>query len=343
MSSEALPHGPAWEAKYDGGMREVSRRTLVELATVDRRILCLDSDMGGLEEGFGAALPDQYINVGIAEANMVTLAAALASAGKIPFVNTMAGFASCRACEQVKIDVAYNNLPVKILATHAGLSAGHFGPTHQALEDVAIMRSMPNMTVIVPADAVEAAKAVEAAVRLPGPVYIRLGRQPTDLVYHVDYEFEVGRAVALRPGHDVCIVAAGAYPVQDSLEAHERLARSGVSARVLNMHTIKPVDQAALLEAAEGTAGLVTVEDHSVIGGLGGAVAEYIGERRPTWVRSIGVPDTFCNRVGPHRYLLEAFGISSERVASTAHEIVAWSNLPRLADRRAVRSGSGRE
>jgi transketolase len=321
MSVEAVSELGAWEAKYAGGMREVSRRTLLELALEDRRILCVDSDMGGLEEGFGAVLPDRYVNVGIAEANMMTIAAALARAGKIPFVNTMAGFASCRACEQVKIDIAYNNLPVKILATHAGLSAGHFGPTHQALEDVAIMRSMANMTVIVPADAVEGAKAVAAAVRIPGPVYIRLGRQPTDLVYASDYEFEPGRAVTLRPGQDVCIVAAGAYPVMESLHAHDRLAEAGISARVIDMHTIKPLDGRSLLEAAERTQGVVTVEDHSVIGGLGGAVAEFLGEHRPTRIRRIGMPDAFCDRVGPPTYLLEAYGMSSRRVVSAALEL----------------------
>lgn len=319
MSARAAVIAPAdWAARYAEAAREVYRRTLQALASRDPRLFCLDTDMGGLEDGFGAALPAQYLDLGIAEANAMSVAAALAAAGKIPFVNTMATFAATRACEQVKIDIAYNNLPVKIVASHAGLAAGHLGPTHHALEDLAIMRALPNMTVIVPADAAETAKAVEAAVSLPGPVYIRLGRKPTALVYHADYEFEVGRAVVLRPGADVTIVAAGPLPVLAALEAHARLSERRVSARVLNLHTLKPLDVGSLVAAARETQGLVTVEEHSIIGGVGGAVAEAVSQYAPARVLRIGIPDTFCDVVGNQVELLEAYGVDSDRVVEMA-------------------------
>jgi transketolase len=317
-AGQAALASASWAERHAGSARDVARRRLLELARDDPRIVCLDSDMGGLEEGFGAELPERYVNVGIAEANMMTMAAAMAASGKVPFVNTMAGFASARACEQVKIDVAYNAQPVKILATHGGLSAGHYGPTHQALEDVAIMRAFPNMTVIVPADAAEAAKAVEAAVDLAGPVYIRLGRAATPLVHQDDYRFEVGRAEVLRDGHDVAILAAGPHPVLLALEAHDRLAQAGVSAAVLNVHTVKPLDESGVLSVARRARGLVTVEDHSVIGGLGGAVAELVSSRHPTRVVRIGMPDTFSHHVGPHRYLLDQYGITTEAIVDAA-------------------------
>jgi transketolase len=295
-------------------MREAYRRTLLELAQHDSCIYCLDSDTGGLEDSFGVSLPNQYVQVGIAEANLMTMAAALAVAGKIPFVNTMAGFASARACEQVKIDIAYNRLPVKIIATHSGVSAGHLGPTHHALEDLAIMRAFPHMTVIVPADAIETIKAVEAAVHIPGPVYIRLGRGPTELVYDSDYTFEVDRAVQLRRGTDVTIVACGPYPILASLEAHDRLVTEGIYAQVLNAHTIKPLDAMTLVNSAAQTRGFVTVEEHNIIGGLGSALAEIVSEYNPCPVYRIGIPDVFCDRVGSQMDLLAAYGVTADHI-----------------------------
>jgi transketolase len=311
-----------WEVRFADSDREIYRKTLLELARRDARIYCLDSDMGGLETSFEAHLPEQYVDLGIAEANLMSVAAALAKRGKIPFVNTMAAFASARAYEQVKIDIAYNNLSVRIVATHGGLAAAHLGPTHHAPQDLAVMRALPNMTVMAPADAVETVKMVEAAAGLPGPVYIRLGRDRTDLVYSSDYDFAVGRAVELRPGDDVTIVATGAYPVLAALGAHDQLAALGIAARVLNMHTLKPLDEEALVRAARETRGLITVEDHSILGGLGGAVAETLSERAPTWLRRIGLADAFCERVGDHRQLIESYGVDATHLVEVVQELV---------------------
>jgi transketolase len=307
-----------WKTFFAGTTRDMYRKTLLELAQQDARIYCLDSDQGGLEESFARFLPAQYVEMGIAEANMITVAAALASSGKIPFVNTMAGFASARACEQVKIDVAYNNLPVKIVATHAGFSSGHLGPTHHSLEDVAIMRAFPNMTVIVPADTVETRKAIQAALLHNGPVYVRLGRRATDIVYTTDYEYKIGHAVQLRAGNDITLIASGPYPLQSALEAHDFLVQRGIAARVLNFHTIKPLDGATLIAAARETQCLITIEEHSILGGLGGAVAERVAEEYPVPIRRIGVPDVFCPYVGNQQELLNAYRITSERIVEEA-------------------------
>jgi transketolase len=312
----------SWEARFPDSDRETYRKTLLELARGDARIYCLDSDMGGLETSFQDHLPQQYVDLGIAEANLMTVAAALAKMGKLPFVNTMAAFASSRAYEQVKIDIAYNNLPVRIVATHGGLAAAYLGPTHHAQQDFAAMRALPNMTVMTPADAVETAKMIAAAAYLPGPAYVRLGRNRTDLVYSADYEFTVGRAVELRPGSDVTIVAAGSYPVLAALGAHERLAARGVSARVLNMHTLKPLDEEALVRAARETRAIVTVEDHSILGGLGGAVAETLAERAPAWLRRVGIADAFCDRVGDHRQLIESYGVDATHLVEVVRDLL---------------------
>jgi transketolase len=303
--------------------REAYGQALIELAGRDSRVWCVDSDTGGLAEGFGKICPGQYLDVGIAEATMMTAAAALAAAGKIPFVNTMAAFASTRACEQVKIDIAYNNLPVKIVGTHAGVSAGHLGPTHHCLEDLAIMRALPNMTVIVPADATAAAQAVTAAADIPGPVYIRLGRHATPPVHASDYSFVPGRIVQLRPGDDVTLAGCGPHPMLAVLAAAGQLADSGVSARVLEVSTIKPLDPGPLLAAAKQTRGIVTVEEHSIIGGLGGAVAELLSEAWPARVRRVGAADRFCEYVGPATTLLEHLGITARSVEDAARDLLA--------------------
>jgi transketolase len=309
---------------YSGTTREVYRRTLLAIAKTDHRIICVDSDMGGLEDSFGAELPDQYVNVGIAEANMIGLSAGLAAAGMIPFANTMSGFASARACEQVKLDVATGNLAVRIVGTHAGFSAGHYGPTHHALNDLAIMRSMPNMTVIAPADTVETAGAVHAAVDWPGPVFIRLGRAETPQVHAGPYDFEIGRAVTLVPGDDVTIIAVGPLPVSFALDAASELARRGVGARVVNMHTVRPIDEQVILLAADQTAGIVTVEDHLVSGGLGGAVCEIVCAGRPRPVLRVGVADGLtADFVGSERELLARADVTPARVVSAALAVLS--------------------
>jgi transketolase len=310
-----------WAQTYAGPAREHYRRVLLDMARADPRVICVDSDMGGFEDSFEPYLPEQYVNVGIAEANMMGMAAGLAAAGRIPFVNTISSFAAARACEQLKIDVAGNNLPVRVVVTHGGLSAGHYGPTHHAVEDVAIVRTMPHLTVIVPADAVETELAVRATSGLGGPVFIRLGRSATPLVYQAPYDFTIGRAVPLRPGDDVAIVACGAYPVNLALEAHDRLAAAGIGARVLNMHTVKPIDVAALVAAAEQTRGIITIEDHLRCGGMGGAVCEVVSEHRPCPVRRLGVGEGFLDVVGNELELLDAAGVSTDRLVAEANAL----------------------
>lgn len=312
---------PDWAERYAVPTREAYRRTLLDMARLDPRIFCVDSDMGGLEDGFGQELPGQYVNVGIAEANLMSVSAGLAHSGLLPYANTISSFAASRAAEQVKIDVAGNNLPVRIVVTHAGVSAGHYGPTHHALEDIALIRPLPHMTVVVPCDAAETEAAVRATADLPGPLFLRLGRARTPLVTTEPYEFRVGEARLLREGDDVTLVASGPYPVVMALEAADLLARQGCSARVLNMHTIKPLDVAALGRAARETGGLVTVEDHVRVGGLGAAVCEAVAEDHPCPVRRIGVPDAYLDFVADERSLLEHAGVSPERIAEAACDI----------------------
>ncbi|MCP2166893.1 transketolase family protein [Goodfellowiella coeruleoviolacea] len=323
-TAELETAAPTWAQRYSVSSREVYRRVLAELAATDPRLFCVDSDMGGLEDIFGAPLPQQYVNVGIAEANLMSVSAGLADTGFLPYANTIAGFASARACEQVKVDIAGNNLPVRIVVTHSGVSAGPYGPTHHCLDDIAIMRTMPNMTVVVPSDAAETEYVIRSTVDLPGPLYVRLGRGATPLVNTGPYEFVLGRARWLRAGDDVTIVATGAHPVHMALRAAEILARRGIGARVLNMHTVKPIDRAALVRAADETAGIVTVEDHVLVGGLGAAVCEVVAEERPCPVRRIGLPDAYFDYVADERDLLVHAGVSPERIAEAALAVGGW-------------------
>ncbi|MFC7896916.1 transketolase family protein [Streptomyces sp. NPDC057381] len=318
IAQEAPPvQEPSWEERYAGPSRDICRRALLDLAREDPRIMCVDADVGGLESLF-ADLPEQYVNVGIAEANLIGMAAGMAAAGLVPFAHTLSGFAATRACEQIKVDVAGNNLPVRIIVTHGGLSAGHYGPTHHAVDDFGILRLMPQLTVLVPADAVEAEQALIASAGHPGPVVIRLGRGETPLVHGRPCEFQIGRALTLADGDDVTLVATGPYPVLMALRAAETLAAEGIAARVLNMHTIKPLDEEAVLRAAAETRGVITVEDHLVVGGLGGAVCEVVAARGGCPVRRIGVPDRFSDRVGGELDLLEHAGVTPERIAAEA-------------------------
>ncbi|HUD37193.1 MAG TPA: transketolase C-terminal domain-containing protein [Streptosporangiaceae bacterium] len=301
--------------------RDACRRALLELARVDQRVICVDADMGGLDDVF-AERPGQYVNVGIAEANLMSLSAGLATTGFRPFAHTICSFAVARACEQIKIDIASAGLPVCVVVTHSGLSAGHYGPTHHSVNDLAIIRTMPNMTVLVPADVAEAEWAVRAAHQLPGPAFIRLGRDATPAVHDGPCAPQVGQALTLREGDDVAIVATGPHPVLMALAAATSLGVLGVGARVLGMHTVKPIDEAALVQAAEQTRGIVTVEDHLVVGGLGGAVAEVVAQHRPCRVHRIGVPDEFIDRVGDERYLLAEAGVGADQIVAAALSLV---------------------
>jgi transketolase len=294
------------------------RDLLARLLPEHPELVCLDTDTGlfsGVD--FGTA-QDRYVNLGIAEQNLMGVAAGLAASGKMPFVNTMAAFASARALEAVKLDIAANDLPVRIMATHGGLSAGHLGPTHHALEDLAVMRALPNMTVVVPADAAATEATVRQCLDLPGPVYVRLGRAPTPPLPEAAEPPVIGRAQLLRPGGEVAVVACGALPVHAALRAAAELAELGVEAAVLNLHTLKPLDVAALLAVAEPARVVVTVEEHWRTGGLGGTVAETLGQALPRRVLRVGVPDTFATEVGSPDHLLRHYGISSEQIVSQA-------------------------
>jgi len=306
--------------------RNAYRDALAALMAADRRVVCLDSDTG-LFDGTDLHETGRYINLGIAEHNLMAVAAGLAACGKLPFVNTMATFASTRALEAVKIDIAYNALPVRIAATHGGLAAGHLGPTHHALEDLAIMRILPSMTVVVPADAAATEAAVRKTTTLPGPVYLRLGRDPTPALSGAAAPPVIGRAQPLRPGDDLTIVACGPYPVLAAVRASETLASAGVGAAVLNLHTLKPLDVDALVAAAERSAALITVEEHWRLGGLGAAVAETLSELAPTRVARIGMPDVFVDAPGGQRDLLERYGIDHRAVVARA---LALLSRPRL-------------
>ncbi|GAB3887264.1 transketolase family protein [Kibdelosporangium lantanae] len=280
-------------------------------------MVCLDSDTGlfaGVD--FGPAA-DRYVNLGIAEQNLMGVAAGLAKSGMVPFVNTMAAFASTRAAEAVKIDIAYPGLPVRIVATHAGLSAGHLGSTHHCLEDLAFMRLLPGMTVVVPGDAAGTATAVRQAVDVPGPVYLRLGRAATPDLPAGARPPEFGRAQVLRTGTDVTIVACGPYPVRYALAAATELSTQDISATVLNMHTVKPLD----VDALRGTHTVVTVEEHWAAGGLGSAVAEALGPTRARVAR-VGVADRFVSVAGSHEYLLAEAGITADAVASAVKDLL---------------------
>jgi transketolase len=306
-------------------LRAAFREALLQLARRDSRIVCVDSDMGGLEDTFGVELPGQYLNLGIAEANMVGVAAGLAAAGKIPFVNAIASFVVLRAAEQVKVDIAVNGLPVKIVATHGGVSAGHLGPTHHALEDLALMRALPGMTVVVPADPAEARHAVEAVATDDRPAYIRLGRdEPAPLLIR-RARFRIGEAVLLRPGGDITIAACGPRPVALALEAAAGLERTRTSARVLNIHTLQPLDVEAIVAAAQETRGLVTIEEHRAVGGLGSAIAEAVTQAAPCRVIRVAVRDPLTASVGDQSALLERSGMTLSAVMGAAARILAES------------------
>jgi len=293
--------------------RDTYRDVLIAAMARDDRLVCLDSDTGlFLGRDFGPAA-ERYLNLGIAEQNLLGAAAGLARSGRIPYVNTMATFASTRALESVKIDLAYANLPVRIAATHGGLSAGNLGPTHHSLEDLAIMRLLPNLTVLVPADSAGTIALFEQSLELPGPVYLRLGRIPTPEITVPAAPIQLGQAQLLRQGSDILLVCCGPHPVLMSLQAADLLADRGIRATVLNMHTVKPLDEQALA----GSQPVVTVEEHWRSGGLGGAVTEALGETGRRVVR-VGVPDRFVSMAGDQQFLLEQSGISVAGIEAAA-------------------------
>jgi transketolase len=298
--------------------REVYGRELIALGEKNPDVVVLDADLARSTNTylFGERFPERYLNMGVAEANMMGVAAGLAASGKIPYASTFCIFASMRAGEQVRNSIAYPRLNVKIVATNAGIEIGADGVTHQAIEDIAVMRAVPNMTVVAPSDPVATAKVVHAVADFFGPVYIRLGRQPTPILYGDDLKLELGKAITVREGLDVTLVAVGNM-VCRALEAAKILAEEEVAARVLDMHTIKPIDIAALAKAARETGCIVTVEDHSVLGGLGGAVAEVVGAEHPVPVVRLGLQDTFAQSGEPDQ-LLEFYGLTAQHIAAAA-------------------------
>lgn len=300
--------------------RESFGRALLELGATVENLVVLDADLTGATKTnlFRSAYPDRHINCGIAEANMMCTAAGLAVEGMIPVASTFAMFAAGRAWEQVRNSIGYPSLNVKIGATHGGISVGEDGASHQCNEDIALMRAIPGMTVICPSDDVEARAALAAAVAYVGPVYLRFGRMPVPVFHDESYAFQWGKAEILRKGTDVTLVATGLC-VWEALQAAEILQEEGIDAQVVNVHTIKPLDAEAIAAAAS-TGRVVTVEEHSVIGGLGSAVAETLSENRPMPLLRIGIQDVF-GQSGKASELLERHGLTAEGIAG---RIVNW-------------------
>ena len=303
--------------------RQSYGEALLELAQDHDDFVVLDADLAAATQTgkFKAVHPERFFDVGIAESNLMGVAAGIAAAGHKAFASTFAMFAAGRAFEQVRNSIGYPHLNVKIGATHAGISVGEDGATHQCNEDLALMRTIPGMTVIAPCDDVEAKAAVRAAYELDGPVYMRFGRLAVPVVNDAeDFEFEIGKGIVMREGTDVTIVACGLM-VQSALEAAERLAADGISAEVIDMHTIKPIDADLIVESAKKTGRVVTCEEHSVIGGLGSAVCDVLAERFPVPVRKLGVNDVF-GESGPAVDLLHKYGLDADGVEAFVREFM---------------------
>ncbi len=286
-------------------------------------ILVMDADLSKSTktDTFKKKFPERFINTGIAEGNMIATAAGIASTGRVVFASSFAMFAAGRAFEQVRNSVAYPKLNVKIGATHAGISVGEDGASHQCLEDIGIMRTIPNMVIINPADHVEAMAAVEAAINHDGPVYLRFGRLPVPQIFGDDYKFELGKGVTIAEGKDATIVATGLM-VPYAMEARELLLKEGIDAGVINIHTIKPIDGELLTEAAKKTGAIVTAEEHNVIGGLGSAVAEVLSETCPVPIKRVGTQDVF-GRSGKPYELMELYGLTAENIAENVKQAIA--------------------
>jgi transketolase len=302
--------------------RDAFENTLRELASRDPRVVVVVNDSVGSSKlnQFSQLYPVRLVNVGIAEQNMVGVGAGLANGGLIPFVCGASPFLTGRALEQIKADLAYSDANVKLCGMSSGMGYGELGPTHHSIEDLAWLRAIANMTVIVPADPLETAQAVEVAARTPGPMFLRISRLPVPIVHPPDYQFTIGKAARLREGRDVTLIATGVL-VTRALEAADRLAQEGVQARVLNMSTIRPLDEEAVLAAAAETGAIVTAEEHTIYGGLGGAVAEVVATHRPVPMRILGVPGVFAP-TGSEEWLLEHFGLTAQGLRAAALDLV---------------------
>lgn len=303
--------------------REAYGRALAEFGEENENIVVLDADVSKctMTVHFAKKFPNRFFNVGISEADMVTTAAGLAACGKTAFVSAFAVFAAGRAFDQIRNSVAYPKLNVKIAATHAGVTVGEDGGSHQAIEDIALMRALPNMVVISPADAIEAKASVKAAIEYNGPVYLRLGRPAQPIIFNEEtYRFELGKGSVLKDGNDVTVISTGIM-TSKALEAANVLKEQGINARVINIHTIKPIDKDILIKAAAETKGIVTVEDHSVIGGLGSAVAEVLMQNYPARLKMIGINDTFGESGSPNE-LMQIFGLTVDNIVFNVKDLL---------------------
>lgn len=303
--------------------RQAISEVLLELANENKDILVLTSDSRGSASlvEFGKELPDQIVEVGIAEQNLVGIAAGLAASGKKPFVASPACFLSMRSIEQIKVDVAYSNTNVKLIGISGGVSYGALGMSHHSLQDLAVTRAIPGLDVMMPADRHEAKKMIEALVEYDRPVYLRIGRNPVEDSYvSEDYEFQIGKAVTMMAGNDITIIAAG-ETVRLALDSAEALKLEGIKCRVINMHTIKPLDQEAIIKAAKETGRIITIEEHSVYGGLGSAVAEVVSQNHPVPVRILGLPDEPAV-AGKTAEVFEYYGLSVQNVREIAMQMV---------------------
>jgi transketolase len=305
--------------------RQAFGQTLARLGSRYKDLVVLDADLSKSTKTslFAEIFPDRFFDMGISEQDLMGTAAGLASAGMIPFASTFAIFATGRAWEQIRNSICYPNLPVKVVATHAGITVGEDGASHQAIEDIALMRVIPNMRVIVPADAAETVQAIEAvAADSSGPIYVRLGRAKVPVLFDDTYSFQIGKAARMKDGKDITIVACGIM-VSKALEAGDELSKDGIDARILNLSTIKPLDKKTLIKAAKETKGIVTAEEHNVMGGMGGAVAELICQENPCAMRLIGLQDTF-GESGKPAELMDKYGLTSQAIVKAAREILKY-------------------
>lgn len=302
--------------------REAYGKALSQLTKENKNIIVLDADLSKSTKtcDVKASSPESFYNMGIAEANMVGVAAGLASTGKIVFASSFAMFLAGRAFEQIRNSVAYTNLNVKLCATHSGISVGEDGASHQAIEDLALMRSIPNMKVFSPCDEKETEEIIKYVANCDGPCYVRLGRLAVDSVNSSNYKFEFGKGLTLREGNDCTIITTGSM-VQVSLEAQQKLKAEGINVRVINLHTIKPIDTEIILKAAKETGKIVTVEEHNVVGGLGSAVSEVICENHPSLVKKIGINDIF-GQSGKPEELFKEYGLTSDKIVKTVKSII---------------------
>jgi len=302
--------------------REGYGEGIAELGGKNKNVVALCADLTESTKltGFKNKFPERFVEVGVAEQNLAAIASGMAHMGKIPFISSFSIFSPGRNWEQIRTTICYNDVPVKIASTHAGVSTGPDGATHQALEDIALMRSVPNMTVIVPCDAIEAKKATIAAARYKGPVYLRFGREKTPIITKEASEFQIGKAEILKEGKDITIIACGTL-VYESLKAAKALEQEGLSAQVINCHTIKPINKKAIIEAARKTGAVVTAEEHQINGGLGSAVAEVLSENCPVPLRRVGVNDSF-GQSGEAAELMKYYGLTAENIVKAAKEVI---------------------